>query len=307
MVPSIANWPVCKTGSVQFAGIIGPDGVKPVVEKVDFDTAQAMPMLEATVRFAQNQLALAGRSLFCASWADNRLILCQETEPMVLLGGPDLNFDDVLGNLERCQPPEPSNILPVETPIEWESNLDRHFWNFLQIVERTTASRTLLLGFGQELYKLGITEGAIHEPGRLQTVSCIAKKFRTTARARRKITYFAGARRRKKTIRQPLLPLQLACAFGQSLDNGQSSIERGSAPWKLDQAGWPAEFPDTASFDDFREILPIRIESVNWLQNILKTDQASYFMLNTGDKIGTQVRLDDAGFTIENNVDLANQ
>lgn len=296
LVPSIASWPVCKTGVVQFAGILSAGELKPVVEKVGFDPARTLPMVEATVQFAQSQLALTGRNLFCADWAGHRLILCQETEPMVLLGGPDLNFNDVLKNLERAKQPSAPDALPVDVPIEWDTNLDRHFWNFLQIIERTTASRTLLLGFGQESYKLGITEGAIHEPGKLKTVDLIVKKFRTTARARRKITYFAGARRRKKTIKQPLLPLQLANTFAISIN---SDVSSNSAAWILDSAGWPVQFPESASFDDYRRALTMRFASAEWLKSVLHADRASFFTLDTSDQSGTRVQIDKDGCRIE--------
>ena len=305
MVPSIANWPVCKTGVVQFAGVISAGNLIPVVERVGFDSVRTMPMVDATVKFAQAQLALSGHNLFCVDWAGYRLILCQESEPMVLLGGTDLDFNDVVNNLERSKQPQGALDIPTtDIAIEWDRNLDRHFWNFLQIVNRTTASRTLLLGFGQESYKLGISDGAIHEPGKLKTAECIAKKFRTTARARRKVTYFSGARRRKKTTKHPLLPLNLASAFANTAKNAVLSEADASADWTLDRFGWPIHFPGHASFADYRKFLTMHQASAEWLRNISNADQASFFALNTSDQTGIKAQINGDGSKIETEISL---
>lgn len=305
MVPSIANWPVCKSGSVLFAGIVGKDGLKPVVEKVDFNATRAMPLLEATVKFALKQLSLSGCNLFCATWPENRLIVCHETEPMVFFGSPGLNCKEVLKNLEPRKQGHPANNLAKEVPVEWQSNLDRHFWNFLQIVERTSASRTLLLGFGPESFKMGISEGAIHEPGKLGSADCIARKFRSTARARRKITYLAGARRRKKTADNPIKPLQLAQAFAVPANSALEKIEN-SGSWLLDAAGWPFSVPAGAEIAEYREVLSTRKECLDWVNASVKSNQVSYFVLNVGSKTSRLVRYSPSGMVIESGIGLTN-
>lgn len=278
MVPGIASWPICESEGFQFAGVVEADKLVPHVQTVDFDPVSAEPKIRSALEFCHRQTRPGGPRVFGAQWDDCRVVMCNSPAPMVLFGDIRLDLPLALKSLADCGHAGPTQNPSAAFQPEWQDNLDRHFWNFLSIVERTTASRTLILGFGPESYKLGIADGAIHEMGRFENASAIVRKFSSTARARRKITYFAGARRRKKTNPHPLEPLELALAFGcKTAANGVDD-----APWRLTPTGWPVMAPENAAFGDYMRRLAMHRDSEAWMTDGLGTDTVSWFRMASG-------------------------
>lgn len=295
MVPGIASWPICESEGFQFAGVVEAGKLVPHVQTVEFDAVGAEPKIRSALAFCRSQIGLGGPRLFGAQWDNSRLVLCNSQAPMVLYGNLGLDIPLALSGLTDCGSAGLGETGPDGFVPDWKGNLDRHFWNFLSIVARTTASRTLILGFGPESCKLGIADGAIHEMGRFDSAEAIVRKFRSTARARRKITYFAGARRRKKTSAHPIGPLALAVAFAQSAANAAGPGADPTASWQLDAAGWPLIVPETAGFADYARRLATHRDSLAWLDQGLKSDCVSWFRTPVGSTKANLSRRDRDG------------
>ncbi len=295
MVPGIASWPVCESEGFQFAGTVKADTLVPHVQTVDFDPVGAESKIRAMLEFCRSQTRPGGPKVFGAQWGDSRLVLYNSAEPMVLYGTVRLDLGLAIDSLSDCSTIEPVSIPASGFAPDWEDNLDRHFWNFLSIIDRTTASRTLILGFGSESCKLGIADGSIYELGRFDGPEAIVRKFRSTARARRKITYFAGARRRKKSALNPLGPMALALAYART---GPGEKTTGpEATWQLSVAGWPVIAPDSAAFCDFARRLKIHRASRDLAAHALGVDELSWFRMDSGSGRVNLSRRDAAGLS----------